>query len=76
METHSQTETTQTKPRFLRISEVIFRTGLCRSTIYDEISKGKFPRNFNLSKRTVGWLETEVDEWITNRLNEGGRRKN
>lgn len=76
MTDESHNNAAQDKPRFLRIGEVIFRTGLSRSTLYDEITKGKFPKNFPLSKRTVGWLEAEIDAWIANRLNEGGRRHN
>lgn len=56
------------KERFLRLSDVKERTGLSRSTIYLNISQGKFPQNINLGPRCVGWLESEIDEWIQARI--------
>ena len=58
------------KDRFLRLSDVKERTGLSRSTIYLEISKGKFPRNVPLGSRCVGWLESEIDAWVQTRINQ------
>ena len=55
---------TQTKHRFIRISEVISTTGLSRSHIYDLISKGAFPRQYKLGERASGWLESEVSDWM------------
>ena len=54
----------QTKHRFIRISEVKSTTGLSRSHIYDLISKGAFPRQYKLGERASGWLESEVSDWI------------
>jgi prophage regulatory protein len=51
--------------QFLRIHEVMSRSGLARSTLYLRISQNKFPRSVPLaSPYTVGWLESEVDAWI------------
>ena len=41
--------------RMLRRPEVELRTGLARSTIYDLMTKGLFPRPVRLGKRAVGW---------------------
>jgi len=54
----------QTKHRFIRISEVKSTTGLSRSHIYDLISKGAFPRQYKLGERASGWLESEVSDWV------------
>ena len=51
----------------LRRKQVEQRCGLARSTIYHWISKGRFPAPILLGKRAVGWLESEVDEWIADR---------
>ena len=51
----------------LRLQEVIFRTGLRRSTLYDLIAKEEFPHPISISTRTVGWIEGEIIEWIVNR---------
>jgi prophage regulatory protein len=56
------------KERFLRLPEVKLRTGLRRSTIYEEISKGVFPRPVSLGMRCVGWLESEIESWIMARI--------
>jgi prophage regulatory protein len=53
-----------TKNRFLRLNDVKNRTGLSRSTIYLHISRGIFPKPISLGTRCVGWLESEIDEWI------------
>jgi prophage regulatory protein len=55
--------------KILRVTQVIQKTGLPRSTLYRLISEGKFPRHFKLSERTSGFLEHEVDEWLKNRAN-------
>lgn len=57
------------KPRFLRLPDVKNRTGLSRSSIYAKIKQGIFPKYINLSSRSVGWLESEINEWIIARIN-------
>ena len=52
----------------LRLPAVKVRTGLSRSTIYLRISQGRFPKQVTLGDRAVGWLEHEIDEWITDRV--------
>jgi prophage regulatory protein len=49
----------------LRLPLVKARTGLSRSTIYQRVGEGTFPRPMNLGARAVGWLETEIDGWLT-----------
>ena len=56
--------------RFLRLPEVLERTGLSRSTIYVRLEQGGFPRPVSLGARAVGWIESEVDEWIRQRIEE------
>lgn len=53
--------------RYLRIAEVVGRTGVSRSTIYEMISKGEFPMARRLTSRTVGWNEADIDEWMQSR---------
>lgn len=61
---------TPKKERFLRLSDVKERTGLSRSTIYLGISQGRFPQNVNIGPRCVGWLESEIDTWIQDRIDQ------
>ena len=44
--------------RHLRLPAVIEATGLSRSTIYDKMKGGTFPRPVNLSARAVAWPES------------------
>lgn len=48
----------------LRRKRVEARVGLTRSTIYQRIKDGTFPKPVNLGARAVGWLESEVDAWL------------
>jgi len=42
-------------------------TGLARSTIYAQISEGKFPAPVKLGIRAVAWPETSIIEWLNSR---------
>ncbi|MDZ7662513.1 AlpA family transcriptional regulator [Thiohalophilus sp.] len=54
----------------LRLPTVISRTGLSRSTLYLRIAEGRFPRPISLGGRAVGWLESDITEWIETRIEE------
>ncbi len=54
--------------RILRLPAVEKITGLPRSTIYLKISKQLFPSQISLGKRSVGWLKSDIDEWINKRI--------
>jgi prophage regulatory protein len=64
---------TQDKPRLIRRSEVIQRVGLCKASIYNRMNAGLFPRPVSIGGRSVAWLESDIDTWITERLAEAGR---
>ena len=53
--------------RLLRRPEVEARTGLARSTIYLWMAQGRFPRPVRLGVHMVGWIESELEEWLANR---------
>lgn len=63
-----QTTSPVPKERLLRLDEVKSRTGLSRSSIYLHISNSTFPRPINLGARSVGWIESEIDAWISTRI--------
>ena len=52
----------------LRLPAVKDRTGLSRSTIYLRISEGKFPKPVSLGGRAVGWVEVEIEDWLTQQI--------
>ncbi|MHC8349815.1 AlpA family transcriptional regulator [Pseudomonas sp. RT4P38] len=64
-----QNETTVPRePRILRLSDVEQKSGFKRAHIYNLMSQDKFPRSIRLGVRAVGWCAAEVDQWITDRL--------
>ena len=58
----------QNSQYIIRLRQAILKTGLSRSTIYTLIKLGDFPKQIQLSPRTMGFLESEIDEWIAGRI--------
>lgn len=59
----------------LRLPTVKTRTGLSRSTIYLRISEGTFPKPISLDSRAVGWVESEIDDWLSTQINRSRNSK-
>jgi prophage regulatory protein len=51
-------------PIILRLPQVKQRTGLSRTTIYRSVKAGKFPPPMLLGPRCIGWLESDLNNWI------------
>ncbi len=51
-----------------RLPKVIAKTGLSRSAIYELVADGQFPSQVHLGPRTVGWVKSEIEEWIDSRI--------
>lgn len=51
-----------------RLPRVKKRTGLSRSSIYLRMRKNQFPRPISLGGRAVGWLSSEIDQWLEERI--------
>ena len=58
--------------RVLRFDEVRQKTGLCRAHIHALAAQGRFPKPLKLvpGGRASGWLESEVNKWIADRVAE------
>lgn len=54
----------------LRLPAVKARTGLSRSTIYLRMAEGRFPTSISLGDRAVGWIETEINDWLAKHVEE------
>lgn len=52
----------------LRLTQVMARTGLARSTLYERIKDGAFPAQISLGARAVGWLESDIEAWIARQV--------
>lgn len=59
---------TQLREALLRIAEVQARTGISRSQLYELVNSGKFPPPIPLVGRTRAWVESDVSEWISSRI--------
>lgn len=56
-----------TDDRLLRIDEVMERVGGSRSSIYRWEKVGRFPARRRIGSQAVGWLASEIEEWIASR---------
>jgi len=54
--------------KILRLPQVLDIVGLSRSTIYAKIKAGEFPPQIRLSKRSSGWIHSEIQSWIDERV--------
>jgi len=66
---------TPSNEKILRLRPMLSRTGLSRSMAYELIGKDQFPKPISLGTRAVGWLESEIDRWIAERI-EASRKSN
>lgn len=49
---------------FLNLEQVVTKTTLCKSTIYELMKNGEFPKNFTVSGKRKAWLESDVEDWM------------
>ena len=74
----SKQTTPKQKHRFIRLNEVMSRTGYGRTSIYRKMEDGSFPNSLKLGgppkdpnefdSRAIAWIEEEVDQWIESRI--------
>ncbi len=58
----------------LRLPDVKHRTGLSRSSIYLRVSQNAFPKPISLGGQAVGWVENEIEDWLSQRIEERQRK--
>ncbi|MFY3327250.1 helix-turn-helix transcriptional regulator [Vibrio fluvialis] len=54
--------------KLMRLKEVMEMTGLSRSYVYQLMAEGDFPQSVSLGARAVAWVESEVQDWILERI--------
>ncbi|AHE71481.1 transcriptional regulator [Enterobacter ludwigii] len=54
----------------IRLQEVRRRTGYSKAWIYRLMSEGKFPSSVKIGSRAIAFVESEVDDWINQRIEE------
>jgi prophage regulatory protein len=60
--------------RILKRPAVTAKTGLERSALYQRMQRGEFPKQVRLGPKSVGWLESEIDAWIAERVRQRDER--
>lgn len=56
--------------RVLKIREVEERTGKKKSSIYAAVQQKTFPAPISLGGRSSGWLDTDIEKWFDERVQE------
>jgi prophage regulatory protein len=60
--------------QFVRLKEVLAICGRSRSSIYDTIKKGDFPKPVKLQGRSSAWIRREVEQWAVQCIRVGLNR--
>ena len=63
---------TTTTDRLLRLTEVLARCGLSRSSLYRMMRDGSFPEPLKVGVRAVRWRESEIEAWLESRPRASG----
>ncbi|WP_084251046.1 helix-turn-helix transcriptional regulator [Sphingomonas pruni] len=50
--------------RVIRRKELLSIIGISRSTLYDWMASGTFPRPIRLGRRAVGWRSKDISDWL------------
>jgi len=58
--------------RLIRLKEVMSRTGLGRTSIYNFMNAGTFPKSVQLGERAVAWVDEEIDAWVNDKIQQRG----
>ena len=53
--------------KVIRRREVEARISLACSTIYAMMADDKFPRPLKIGRPAVGWIEEDIDKWLSDR---------
>ncbi len=55
--------------QIIKLPAVIKLSALSSATIYRLIKKDEFPKQIKLSERSSGWLLSEVEQWLEEKIN-------
>lgn len=61
--------------RFIKLPEVMNKTGLSRSTIYRNMKAGDFPKSIQLNQQNIVWLESEVNAWMKAQIDKRNQKE-
>lgn len=52
----------------LRLPQVCERVNLSRTPVLNAIDRGEFPQPIKIAPRAVAWIESEINDWIQQRI--------
>lgn len=52
----------------IRLTEVQKRTGYSKAWIYRLLKENRFPKSVKIGSRAIAFVESEIDEWINQRI--------
>ena len=61
--------------KILKLPDVMQRCALSRSSIYAFMAENRFPKPCSLGERAVGWIESEIHDWISQKAESRGVKK-
>ncbi|WP_079882764.1 helix-turn-helix transcriptional regulator [Vibrio parahaemolyticus] len=53
--------------KLICLLNVMSLTGLSKTSVYNLMQDGRFPKNIKIGGRTSRWVESEVLEWVERR---------
>ncbi|WP_454889337.1 helix-turn-helix transcriptional regulator [Serratia quinivorans] len=54
----------------IRLPKVQRKTGYSKAWIYRLMSQGKFPASIKIGTRAIAFVESEIDDWVNQRIAE------
>jgi prophage regulatory protein len=51
---------------------VLKQIPISSATMWRNIAAGEFPKPIRIGKRRVAWVQTEIDDWLAERMEERG----
>lgn len=62
--------TTTQSPLLLSANELIAKLNLSKTTIYDLLKKGQFPKPFIQKHRCTRWRASDIENWLLQQEND------
>ena len=66
--TEKRTVIRKPEVKFIRLQLVMERCGRSRSSIYEGMKNGTFPKAVKLGIRSTAWVEGEIEDWLHQRI--------
>jgi len=51
-------------PKLIRRHQLEANLGISRSTIYQMMASGEFPKPLRIGRRAVGWRVEDIEKWL------------